>query len=206
MAKEKQAFTETRIYPVIFMLIVALFFGTLLAVFYHSTTDRIREHRELRLKSAVLSVFDLPLEDVQESYERYITELETPELFYYVAQDDTLTLGYCFPIAGNGLWGGISALLAVNTDFTEIIAFQILDQNETPGLGGRISEEGFQNQFRGKAFMVDNEIVEFRLNPEDDPAGEIEVNQITGATSSSQAVVSMIFRNLQKINDIIEVD
>ncbi|MBW6515059.1 MAG: FMN-binding protein [Candidatus Cloacimonetes bacterium] len=203
--KEKKSFSETRVYPIIFMIIVALFFGSILAVFYHSTTERIQEQRELRLRSAILALFDLPLDDIQESYERYIIEQETAQLFYYIAQADTLTLGYCFPISGTGLWGGISALLAVNNDFNEIIAFHILDQNETPGLGGRITEESFQNQFADKEFIIENRIIEFRLVSENEPTERREVNQITGATASSQAVVSMIYRNLRQISQLLEI-
>ena len=204
--QEKQAFSETRIYPIFFMLIVAIFFGTILAVFYHSTTERIREHQELRLKSAILALFELPMEDIQESYDQHIKEEETAHLLYYTAHVDNLDLGYCFLISGNGLWGGISALLAVNTDFTKILGLHILAQNETPGLGGRIGEESFQNQFTGKSFVLDDEIIEFRLVPENEPTANREINQITGATSSSQAVVSMIYRNLQRIRRLMEVD
>lgn len=205
MEKEKRVFSETRAYPIIFMLLVALFFGTLLASFYHSTKERIEENRVLRFKEAVLSVFGLPTDDIELSYQEYITEHSIDELVYYIAQDDTLKLGYCFPVRGNGLWGSISALLAVDNEFAAILAFRILEQNETPGLGGRITEEAFQSQFSGKGFFDGEKIVEYRLIPEDETAGKYEINQITGATSSSQAVVSMIFRNFQTIMNTLEV-
>ncbi len=186
------------------MIIVALFFGSLLAVFYHSTSERISEQRRLRLQKAVLSVFELPEDNVEEDYERYISEHEFEGMQYYIARDDTLTLGYCFAVSGSGLWGTITALLAVNEEFEQILALHILDQNETPGLGGRISEESFLEQFAGQGFIEDDRVVEFSLVPEDETAGRHEINQITGATSSSRAVVSIVYDNLQKIRNIPE--
>jgi Na+-transporting NADH:ubiquinone oxidoreductase subunit C len=206
MEQERIPFSETRLYPVIFMLIVALFFGTILAALYHNTTARIEENRRIRLQRAVLNSFGLPVDNVEEDYPEYIREEEHRSLFYYKAVDDTLTLGYCFPIEGQGLWGSISALLAVNVEFTRIIALEILDQNETPGLGGRITEEDFLGNFREKDFISDRQIVEFRLIPEDDSPGKYDVNQITGATSSSRAVVSMVYNNLRQIRDFFEAE
>ncbi len=206
MAKEKIDFSETRIYPVVFMIIVALFFGTILALFYHSTSERIKEFQELRLQEAILSLFDLPLENVQASYDQYIVERTRDGLTYYVAIDDTLTLGYCFPAEGSGLWGTISGLLGVDNDFEHILAFYILDQNETPGLGGRITEPAFLKQFSGKEFRQNGEIVQFGMIPENEPTGDFEINQITGATSSSRAVVSIIYSKLRNVRSIVEAD
>ena len=113
---------------------------------------------------------------------------------------DSILLGYCFPISGSGLWGTIQALLAVTPDFGKIINLEIIIQNETPGLGGRITENWFKDQFKGK-IMIDNNIISnFVLIPENDTSGEIEINQITGATVSSKAVVDMIFKNVKQYN------
>jgi len=199
----KRAFTETKIYPIVFMILVAAIFGAILSVFYHATKEKVALHAELRLKTAILSLFDLPQEDVEISYLEHIKEKQIAGLDYYVAVSNDSTLGYCFHVTGSGMWGTITALLALDTDFKEIIGLTILDQNETPGLGGRITEEKFQSQFSGKKIRENQEIVYYRLIDESEQASELEINQITGATSSSKAVVDIIYENLQNIIFII---
>jgi Na+-transporting NADH:ubiquinone oxidoreductase subunit C len=206
VAEERKAFSETRIYPIVFMILVALVFGSILALFYHSTAERISEHQQFRLQQAILSVFNLPLDEVPETYDRYIEERTATGVSYYQAREDTISLGYCFPVEGSGLWGTISGLLAVNNEFDRILAFYILDQNETPGLGGRITEPEFLDQFSDKEFRQNSEIVRFRMVPENEPTDRFEINQITGATSSSRAVVSIIHDKLQNIRSILELD
>ena len=120
------------------------------------------------------------------------------DLNYYVAVKDSNSLGYCFPISGSGLWGTINALLAVTPDFKEIINIEIVSQNETPGLGGRITEDWYKKQFQGKILIVNDEVRLFKMIPENEKVGIGEVSQITGATASSKAVVDMIYKNVLK--------
>jgi len=201
--KEKKLFSETRVYPVVFMIIVALLFGTILAVFYHSTIERVELSEELRFKQSVLSLFSLPFDDVIESYEKHIIEQEKDGYKYYVAYSDEEKIGYCFIVHGAGLWGSITCLVGVDPEFDQLIAIHILNQSETPGLGGRISEPTFQEQFAGKPIFEGEEVINYRLVPEKDAAKETEINQITGATASSKAIVDMLTDNLKKIIEIL---
>ncbi len=204
MAKEKKYFSETRIYPVFFMVLVALFFGLILSAFYHTTKERVATQEELRLKTAILGLFQVEYdeENIHSVYQSHIEEKEHNGIFYYQGHDNQKLLGYCFPVSGNGLWGIITALLAIDGDLEELIGLHIIDQNETPGLGGRITEEKFLDQFSGKKLTDDGKAVSFRLIGENEDADETQINQITGATSSSKAVVDMLHRN---IRDILEV-
>ncbi|HPD80585.1 MAG TPA: FMN-binding protein [Spirochaetales bacterium] len=51
--------------------------------------------------------------------------------------------------SGPGLWGTITIILAASADGV-IRGIEIVSQNETPGLGGRIDEPVFKKQFVGK--------------------------------------------------------
>jgi len=201
---EKKNFQDSRLYPIVFMIIVALVFGLLLSFFYHFTKERVEQHSVLRFQQAVLSLFDLPADDIEKSFQDHITNEENNGLQYYSAMDaENNLIGYCFTVSGSGLWGKITALIALNSEYTELIGIHILDQNETPGLGGRISESGFQSQFTGKTIITDGNVVHFQLIAESDTAADTEINQITGATSSSKAVVDILHNNLITIFDII---
>jgi electron transport complex protein RnfG len=85
----------------------------------------------------------------------------------------------------NGYGGTILFDLAVNGE-GEIVALTNIRHSETPGLGAKITEEGFRNQFTGKteadAFAVGQDI-----------------DAISGATVSSKAMASGVKDSLKNI-------
>ncbi|HPR17387.1 MAG TPA: FMN-binding protein [Candidatus Cloacimonadota bacterium] len=198
MVNKKTIFRETRAYPVVFMLLITIVFVGILAVLYQLTLHRVQTYRETQLKSMVLRTFDLPENDVEANFTKFISLREEADLTYYEATKDSVLLGFCFPISGSGLWSTIQALLAVTPDFKNIIDIEIVSQNETPGLGGRITESWFKAQFKGKLLVENHLIQQFTLIPENDQIKGFEINQITGATASSKAVVDMIYKNVLK--------
>lgn len=203
MKKERRSFSEMRSYPVFFMIIITIFFIGILAFFYNSTIDKITKFDEISLKRSVLSTFDLPIENVELTFSKYIKPVESAEIIYFKAIDDETLVGYCFPISGPGLWGTINALLTVTPDLNKIINIEIIKQNETPGLGGRITENWFKKQFKGKVILIDNKVRNFTLIPENEPADNDQINQITGATFSSKAIIDIISKEMKKIPSII---
>lgn len=203
MVKDKKLFRETRPYPVVFMVIITIIFIGILATFYQLSFERVTIYRQTQLKKMVLDVFGLPSENIEADFANYITTSQNEEIMYYEARLDSVFLGYCFPISGSGLWGTIQALLAVTPDFGEIISIEIVNQNETPGLGGRITEDWFKDQFKGKILVNDDVVSAFMLIPENEICQEKDINQITGATASSKAVVDMIFKNVTKYFPIL---
>jgi len=61
----------------------------------------------------------------------------------------------------------------------------VLEQKETPGLGARIVEAGWREQFAGKPARRP-------LKVSKAATGEEEVQAVTGATISSESVVSIV--------------
>ena len=88
------------------------------------------------------------------------------------------------PMKGKGLWGGISGYLAIDLN-GEIIGTNFDHESETPGLGGEITSEKFQGQFRGKNIRKDGQIA------------PVEFDAITGATKTSDGVKEMIDKTLE---------
>lgn len=89
------------------------------------------------------------------------------------------------PMKGNGLWGPISGYLAIAADGNTIVGANFDHKSETPGLGGEITTEKFQNQLRGKPIREGGQMV------------PIEFDAITGATKTSNGVKEMIDNTLQ---------
>ena len=85
---------------------------------------------------------------------------------------------------GPGLWGTISLMVGFEKDVITFTGVSIVSQNETPGLGARIEEPWFTEQFKGKR-------PPFTLVEEGTAQASDEIDGITGATRTSE-----YFKNL----------
>lgn len=101
------------------------------------------------------------------------------------------------PFSGVGLWGPIRGVLALGPNFTTIRGIRFFDQQETPGLGGEIGAEWFQNQFVGKRIVSAEGDPGFKVNKPGTPEDVNSVDGITGATMTSSRVEA-ILDNLAK--------
>ena len=107
------------------------------------------------------------------------------DIIYYKAQDKAGKLiGVAFKASGKGYSSTIETMVGMLKDGT-ITAIKVLSQNETPGLGARVSEPGFTSQFTHKK----------DLN---------EVEAITGATISSRAVIDSVEKKAEEIKALIK--
>ncbi len=194
-------FTESKLYPIIFMIVITVIFVGVLSTFYQLTKGRVETHKQHQLHKMILETFKLQDDPVEQNYNKYITEAEHDDLKYFIARKNNSIVGYCFPVEGNGLWGSIHVLIAFDPDLMKLIGFSIIEQNETPGLGARITEDWFLAQFEGKSLVHDDAVVQFKLIPEDETPEANEVNQITGATSSSRAVVNLLYKHTKRIRE-----
>ncbi len=185
-------------YTIVFMLIVAAVFTAILATTQAAMNPRIAANQEVLRQQNLLYAFDIPTgespEEVQATYEANIEEdfrtIDGKEVLAYRQVDEAGNVkGYAFPFTGPALWGTISGYLAVTEDLSTMKGLTFTEQNETPGLGGRIDEAPFKEQFRGVPL----------------PEGTISYGQegldaISGATQSSNAVIAVL-NNLK--NDVI---
>lgn len=102
--------------------------------------------------------------------------------------------GYVLKITANGYSGEIVALVGIDQNF-KISGVKILTQNETPGLGAKITEKDFLSQFIGKP----SEKIFLKMDNKD---GEIDA--ITSATISSRAITNGIRRTIDEFKEKIE--
>lgn len=87
-------------------------------------------------------------------------------------------IGHAFMAKGHGYGGAIDILVGVKPDNKSLQGIKIIAQQETPGLGAKIVNSSFLDQFKGVGI---NEVNLSRNG------GKIDA--ITGATISSSAVV-----------------
>ena len=95
-------------------------------------------------------------------------------------------VGTVLAAAGQGFADRIELLVALDRDNTHITGLYIVDQKETPGLGDFITKDKWRAQFAGKP-------ADQRLTVTKTGAQKVtEVDGVTGATISSEAVVSIV--------------
>jgi electron transport complex protein RnfG len=116
---------------------------------------------------------------------------------YEVFDDNSISLGYALPFEGNGFQGKIRLIVGVNKDLSNLYGLKILEQVETPGLGTKVTETPFTDQF--KNLVVTHEIKSVKGAKPQNPN---EVQAITGATISSKAVVRIINEGIKKLKEI----
>jgi Na+-transporting NADH:ubiquinone oxidoreductase subunit C len=184
---------------VLFMLVITFVFISALTLVNLFTRERVERNRRLFLQRAVLvsAGVELPADDAATAafFERSVREVRDEEgaLRYYEVRPPGRSepTGDVVIRSGPGLWGQIQASIGYDPGSGRLTGIDFIAQNETPGLGARISESWFKEQFRGKRGP-------FRLVPEGQAAGEDEFQAITGATSTSNAVLDLINRSIRE--------
>ena len=112
---------------------------------------------------------------------------------------DDGSVKYVIPVYGAGLWGPIWGYVAVDDDGNTIYGADFSHEGETPGLGARITEDAFQDQFVAKELYQDGEFknVSVMKKGQQPTDGSDYVDAISGATITSRGVSAMMHRCLK---------
>jgi Na+-transporting NADH:ubiquinone oxidoreductase subunit C len=104
--------------------------------------------------------------------------------FYEDQLSGTITFGFG-PTFGGGVWGPIIGLLSLESDFTTIVRIAVLQQEETPGLGGIVATRAYLDTFEGKTIGLGDDALDIIKDLDVLTAASNEVRSITGATRTS---------------------
>ena len=121
-------------------------------------------------------------------------------------------VAYGFYLRGKGLWGSITAFAAVSVDLKRMVGIDFTQQTETPGLGARITEQGFKKYFRqlnlepflngsGSARPIKMVRKKDEMNTQNSTT---TLQAITGATLTSNGVLKMMNTDLPFYLDLIQ--
>lgn len=212
-------------YVILFTAAITAAFTAAVTSVQALTQARIDRNRELRRQRSLVAVFNLgdverlSDDEVGELFRERIREDAQPirdpktgavfQPFRVFRTDDTLgpldgVEAVAFRIAGSGLWAPIRGFLALEADLRTIRGVVFVDHKETPGLGGRITEKWFQEQFRGLKVPLSDEEDMLLYVTGDTPRGPADprygraVDAITGATQTSRFVERFLNRNLKQ--------
>lgn len=165
------------------------------------TFERIKANEQALFQSSVLDAFEVSyttatINDVfLENVEPIELELNGETIMVY---KDPVSGRISLEMSGGGVWGPIIGVLTLEPDFVTIARVAILQEEETPGLGGRITEPGYLAKFQGIRFNPTINITKDR------PVSDNEVDAITGATGTSYSFERILNETHAKIFPLLE--
>ncbi len=183
-------------YTIVFTFTICFVFVFGLVFANEQIDAMVQRNKQIAAQSAVLNAFGIVYtnqEDVQALYADILKEkYDGIELFKSTKDDQTR---YAKHFVGAGLWGSIEGIIAVSEDMQRIVGLEIISHNETPGLGGRIEEDWFTDQFRNE-LIVDGTITVMGQGQGDPDSENGNVDAITGASRTSASMQSMLNNEL----------
>ena len=167
------------------MFVICVVSGGVLGLVYNATKDPIAAAETAKKTEAIKNV----LPEFQELKEIMVkSALEDAEIPFYLAYDaNNNFIGAAVETFTNkGFSGNISLMVGILADGT-VNNISVLQHAETPGLGSKMSEPSFKDQFNNK------NAASFNFNVKKD-GGDIDA--ITAATISSRAFCDAVNRAL----------
>jgi electron transport complex protein RnfG len=160
-----------------------------------ATAPTIERNRVLALEAAIYRV--LPSARTRQAFvveEGELTPFEAPgnrlpegEAIYAGYDEAGAPVGFAIPAEGPGFQDTIKLIYGYDPVRERVVGMEVLESRETPGLGDKIiKDEEFVANFRDLAVAPD--IVAVKRGR----SGDHEVDAISGATISSNAVVRII--------------
>ena len=175
---------KRKLLDVLFIVVLGVVSVGMLIAMQSYSAPAVKRFQETRLKTSILTAAGIAWTqaDFREMFEQRVREQSGDGVAWFVA--DSLVI---YEFKGRGLWGMIEGIVTVDSSLDHIVSVRILAQEETPGLGDRIKDAEYLVTYRGKTAAEPLELA-IRHKAE----GENEVDAITGATLSSQALVKTV--------------
>ncbi len=189
-----------------YIFVVALLFAGLTAGVNSALKPRIELNEETKYSRYLLQAFDIPIpkgasaKQIQNLESENIVKAQIDNRVVYAhMKADTTVEGYAIPISGKGFWGSIYAILAFDESLSKIQGIVFTNHNETPGLGARIEEPWFREQFEG--LEMDNAPAKdkYVVISKADAAKKNHVDAITGATMTSSLLQIILNDEIKSI-------
>jgi len=196
---------KKQVLSVVYMFLITLFFTSLVSAVKLLNERKIELNQTQKLQRIILQVLQIPTkeqmaeEELSRLFTNRVKEIDIEEKTLYVGygEDGRTIQGYALPVGGPGFWGPIQGMVGVNPGATKILGIAFIKHSETPGLGGRITESWFAEQFKDLPLHpIEGDQNIFYLKPEGTAQTSNELDAITGATNTSSAVETFLNQEL----------
>lgn len=151
---------DSRLYTVLYSVLLCAVCAALLTFASTFWDKQIKANEQFSRTHALVDAMGLcqsstPRREVIDTYNTCFETKQKGEMQVVEARQDGKLVGYAFDLVTQGKYGLIRGVLAVSAGKDKILGFRVYQQNETPGLGGRIADPEWLAQFNGKPLMTD---------------------------------------------------
>lgn len=172
-------------------LIVLTSVSTLFLSFTNVVYQKVKAERQRDLRMLIYSSFGLNVvpESFDDDFLNAVEIRENKKNVFFAQKDGPLA---ALHVIGPGLWGEIEMLIVIDFQKRVIKELSVLSQIETAGLGARIQEKWFQDQFKNLDYSRTVKVVKERKGK----TGEVDA--VTGASKTSASVENIINNSLSR--------
>jgi Na+-transporting NADH:ubiquinone oxidoreductase subunit C len=179
---------QGRYFAVVYMFVLTAVLSTMLIGLERLTRQRVKANEQIAFERAVLAVFpQIKINSPAEIHPVFLRDFVLSDTAggAYEYQTSGQLAGYALPFSGQGFWSNIRGVIGIQTDLKTITGIQFYEQAETPGLGARIVEPFFYEQFAQKSLTEGPMPVRIR------PPNEAQANDIAAITGATQTCVRL---------------
>ncbi|MFT7613766.1 MAG: Na+-transporting NADH:ubiquinone oxidoreductase subunit C [Parvicellaceae bacterium] len=125
---------------------------------------------------------------------------------FFVCEQGDSTF-YVIPAVGTGLWDDVWGYVGLSSDCGTIHGSVFDHAAETPGLGSKVTEDWFQDQFVGKRVRDENnDPTKLKVKKPGNELSIYEVDGISGATFTGAGVAEMLERSFGVYHKFFEAN
>ncbi len=195
------SFKNSNLFQAWLVLVLAILFGTALAAVQAALGPKIEENKlaetleripslvlgedaaqKLLLSGKALDILPRTMELDKEGVKKFYT-------LYDVYFQDGTNAGLVAKASGQGYADKIELLVGFDVQASSLTGLFILDQKETPGLGNKIIDKSWRDQFVSKPTSERLIVVKGRAGGKKEID---EIDAISGATISSRSVTAIV--------------
>ncbi len=193
--------TNSNAYIIIYSSVLVVIVAFLLAFVYQALKPMQDANVALDTKKQILYSLNIRDLDGAEAEAKYNEVVKSEEQCngkkYFICEVDGQKK-YVYPLKGMGLWGGISAYVAVNDDLNTLYGVYFNHESETAGLGAEIKDsQAWQEKFQGKKIFDEQGNAAIGVVKKIEKP-DYEVDCVTGATLTSNGVSDMLREGLSE--------
>ncbi len=181
------------------LIVSAFLFGLLIAVANAAWAPRIEQNKIDKLNRLMKGMlteaktFELIAEDV---VIKLAKGKKAKSNIYKAFSETGQCIGWAFNCQGSGFADKIELVVTLDADAKNLAGYDVLTSNETPGFGDQIKFDYYRAQFRGAPADKIELLKAGNAEKIDD-----QIIAITGATVSSEAVITIINNYVSQIKE-----
>ena len=209
-AQAKKSFGDIVPRPVVVLTVITIIAGLALSGVYAMTKDTIEAQKFAANAASFQAVLpDAASFESNDAAEKAIEELDGGvygtgfgRVFIKQAvngKDESGTIiGHAISVtSSDGFDGDITLSVGIDTSGT-VTGISFTELNETPGMGMRADEPAFKDQFSGRT------VTKFTLNKAGGSTAENEIDSVSGASTTSGAVVNAVNAALDFYHSVVK--